>query len=120
RHCPASSVPDPGTMTFSPSATRQNSTVPMESPSGILHARTSTTSVRPIRSGEKGRERMRPTRPAQCRGRKRTIRGAALPRAWPLVASLLLAVVLGTSPPLHAQPAELRTVTLPLAADDTY
>ena len=36
------------------------------------------------------------------------------------MASLLLAVVLGTSPPLHAQPAELRTVTIRLAADDTY
>ena len=38
----------------------------------------------------------------------------------PSVASLLLAVVLGTSQPLHAQPAELRTVTMRLAADDTY
>ena len=58
--------------------------------------------------------------PSHCRRRKRTNRGAALPWAWLLVASLLLAIVLGTSQPLPAQPGELRTVTMRLAADDTY
>jgi hypothetical protein len=53
-------------------------------------------------------------------GKEGTNRGALLPRTWLLVASLLLAVVLGTSQPLHAQPAELRTMTMRLAADDTY
>ena len=70
--------------------------------------------------GEADSQSMRPSRPSQCMGRKRTNRGAVLPRTWLLVASPLLAVVLGTSQPLHAQPAELRTVTMRLAADDTY
>jgi Tfp pilus assembly protein PilF len=63
---------------------------------------------------------MRPSHPSHCRRGKRTNRGGALPWAWLPVASLLLAIVLGTSQPLPAQPAELRTVTMRLAADDTY
>jgi len=57
---------------------------------------------------------MSPSRPSHSRGR------TGFPRTALLLASILLAVVLGTSRPGHAQPADLRTVTLRVAADDAY
>src|SRR4029453_17405813 len=120
RECPGCSGSDSGTMTLRAPAMRQNSTVPMESPSGIPHARTSTTSMRPTRSGEERRKSMRPSRPSHSRGRKLMHRVTAFPRTALLLASILLAVVLGSRRPGHAQPADLRTVTLRVAADDAY
>jgi len=46
---------------------------------------------------------------------RRKLRAAAL-----LAASILLAVGLGPSQPVQAQSADLRTVTMRVAADDTY
>lgn len=63
---------------------------------------------------------MNPSRPSHSRGKKLTDRVAVFARVALVGASVLVAVVLGTSSPGQAQPADLRTVTLRLAADDTY
>jgi Flp pilus assembly protein TadD len=51
---------------------------------------------------------------------KLTHRVVLFPQAALLVASVLVAVALGSYQPVQAQPADLRTVTMRVAADDTY
>ena len=64
---------------------------------------------------------MRPSRPPQSSRRILASRGGTFVLAAALLAaSILLVVGPGTSQPVEAQSADLRTVTMRVAADDAY